>query len=113
MLIALWVPYPVLELGEVRRAQSISLCDHGNEIHPCAQTLHHFNVERLQGMASGSDKVQACVNPQIDLVRAAGLLFLQHVRLVLIVQEFDDRLPGVAVVDIVTEARRVNDSQAD
>lgn len=31
----------------------------------------------------------------------------------LVVKELDDGLPGVAVVDIVTEARRVNDGQAD
>lgn len=64
-------------------------------------------------MAGGADKVQAGVNTEIDLIRAARLLLLQHVRLVLVVEELDDGLPRVAVVDVVTETRGVDNSKAD
>ena len=64
-------------------------------------------------MASWSDEVKACMNSEIDPVGSARLLFLQHVRLMLIVQELYDRHPGVAVVDVVAEARSVNDCQAN
>jgi len=64
-------------------------------------------------VAGGPDKVQAGVDTEVDLIRAARLLLLQHVRLVLVVEEFDDGLPGVAIVDIVAEAGGVDDSQAD
>jgi hypothetical protein len=53
------------------------------------------------------------MDAEVDLVAAAGLLFLQHVRLVLVVEELDDGLPRVAVVDVVAEAGRVNDGQPD
>ena len=64
-------------------------------------------------MAGRSDEVKACMNTEIDSVGSAWLLFLQHVGLMLIVQKFNDRHPRVAVVDVVTEARSVNNGQAD
>lgn len=64
-------------------------------------------------MTGGADEVQASVDTEVDLVISAGLLLLQHVRLVLIVEELDDWHPGVAVVDIVSETRGVDDGQAD
>ena len=64
-------------------------------------------------MAGGADEVQAGVNTEIDLIRAARLLLLQHVRLVLVVEELNDGLPRVAVVDVVTETRGVDNSKAD
>jgi hypothetical protein len=64
-------------------------------------------------VAGGADEVQAGVDTEIDLIRAARLLFLQHVRLVLVVEELDDGLPRIAVVDVVAEAGRVDDREAD
>lgn len=64
-------------------------------------------------MAGGTDKVEACVNTKIDSINSAWLLFLEHVRLVLVIQEFDDWLPGVAIIDIVAKAGSINDGQAD
>ena len=64
-------------------------------------------------MAGRSDEVKAGMNTEVDPVGSAWLLFLQHVRLMLIVQEFDDGHPGVAVVDVVAEAGSVDDCQAD
>ena len=53
------------------------------------------------------------MNAEINFIHTAGLLLLQHVRLMLIVQEFDNWHPRIAVVDIISEARCVNDSEAD
>ena len=64
-------------------------------------------------MAGWSDEVKAGMNTEVDPVRSTRLLFLQHVRFMLIVQEFYDWHPRVAVVDVVAEARSVNDGQAD
>ncbi len=64
-------------------------------------------------MPCGPDEVQAGVDTQVDLIGAAWLLLLQHVRLMLVVQKLNDGLPGVAVVDIVPEPGSVDDSQAD
>jgi hypothetical protein len=64
-------------------------------------------------MSGGSDEVEAGVDAKVDLVAAARLLLLEHVRLMLVVQELDDRLPGIAVVDVVAKARSVDNSKAD
>ena len=64
-------------------------------------------------MARRADEVQARVDAEVDLVQAARLLFLEHVRLVLVIEKFDDGHPRVPVIHIVAEARRVNDGQAN
>jgi hypothetical protein len=64
-------------------------------------------------MSCRTNEVEAGMDSEIDLVLSFWLLLLQHVRLVLVVKEFYDRHPGVSVVDIVAEARCVNNSQAD
>jgi hypothetical protein len=62
-------------------------------------------------MTGGPDKVQASVDPKITLLTALGLLLLDHVRLVLVVNKVDNRRPRVAVIDIVSKARSVDDSE--
>jgi hypothetical protein len=59
-------------------------------------------------VAGGSDEVQAGMDTEVNLVGTTRLLLLQHVRLMLVVEELDNRLPRVAVVDIVTEAGSVD-----
>jgi hypothetical protein len=54
--------------------------------------LGHTTSESLR--SSRLDKVETSVNPQILLVGPVGLLFLPHVRLVLIINEVDDRSPA-------------------
>lgn len=94
-------------------AQGIGLGDDGNQVNAGAEALHHLNVERLQGVSSGSNEVQASVHTHVNLVGTAGLLLLEHVGLVLIIEELDDGLPGITVVDIVTESGGINNGQAD
>lgn len=113
MLLQDALTYSGLELRQVSRAQGVRLGNDGNQIDAGAKALHDFNIQRLQGVSSGSDEIQAGMDAEVDLVGAAGLLLLEHVRLVLVVQEFDDGLPRVAVVDIVAETGSVNDSEAD
>lgn len=64
-------------------------------------------------MSSRANEVQAGVYSQIDLLGSLWLLLLEHVALVLIVQELNDRLPAVPVVHVVSKAGGVDDSQAD
>ncbi len=51
------------------------------------------------------------MNTKIDLGFSTGLLFLQHVRLVLVVQKFDDGHPRIAIIHIIAKARGINNSQ--
>lgn len=111
--VVLRATYPGLELGQISGAQCISLSNDGDEVDTCAELLHDLDVERLEGVSGGADEVQAGVHAEIDLIAALRLLLLQHERLMLVVEELDDGLPGVAVVDVVAEARRVNDGETD
>ena len=64
-------------------------------------------------MSGGSDEVQAGVDTEVDFINTAGLLLLQHIRLMLIIQKLDNWHPGIAVVDIVAKARSIDDGEAD
>lgn len=64
-------------------------------------------------MASRSDEIETSVDTQVDFVHPSWLLLLEHVRFVLIIQEFDNGHPRVAVVHVVPKARSVNDCQTD
>ena len=64
-------------------------------------------------MAGGTDEVEASVDAQVDLVLTSRLLLLEHVRLVLVVEELDDGHPRVPVVHVVTEAGGVDHGQPD
>jgi len=64
-------------------------------------------------VARWANKVQTSVDTKIGLLLALGLLLLTHVRFMLVVYEFDNREPGVTVVDIVAKARGIDDGQLD
>jgi hypothetical protein len=64
-------------------------------------------------VAGGADEVEAGVHAEVDLVLAARLLLLEHIGLMLVVEELDDGHPRVAVVDVVAEAGGVDDSKAN
>lgn len=83
----------MFEARQICRAKGICLSNDGNEIDSRAQAFHDFDVQRLQGVASGSDEVEAGMYSQIDLVDPTGLLLLQHVGLVLVIKKLDNRHP--------------------
>jgi hypothetical protein len=103
--------YSLLEASQVSRAESIRLRNNRDQVDSRAQSLHDLNIQRFQCVPSRADEVQAGVNTEINLVDTTGLLLLQHVGLMLIIQELDDWHPGIAVVDIVSEARCINDGE--
>lgn len=86
-------PYSVLEAQQIIWTQGVRLGNDWDQVDPGAKTLHDFNVKRLKSMPSGTDKVQAGVNTEVDPVNTARLLFLKHVGFVLVVKEFNDWLP--------------------
>lgn len=71
--------YSLLESSQVRRAESVSLRNDGDQVDTRAEALHNLNIKGLQGVAGGSDEVQTGVDTEIDLVCTARLLLLQHV----------------------------------
>jgi hypothetical protein len=105
--------YSLLELGKISRAESVGLGNDGNQVNASTQSLHHLNVERLEGVASRADEVETGVDTEIDLVLTTRLLLLKHVGLVLVVEELDNGHPRVTVVDIVAKSGGIDDGQSD
>ena len=105
--------YSLLELVQVGRGHGVGLGDDGDQVDTGAQTLHDLNVEGLQGVAGGADKVQAAVDTHVAELLALGLLVLTHVRLVLIIDKVHNGHPAVAVVGVVAESGCINDGQFD
>lgn len=105
--------YPLLEASQISRAECVSLGNDGDQVNTSAQSLHNFDIKGLQSMTGRSDEVKTGVDAEVDLVRTTGLLLLQHVGFMLIVKEFDDWHPGVAVVHVVAETGCIDNGQAD
>lgn len=108
-LIASENSYPLLESAQILRAESIGLSNNWDKVDTSAKPLHHLNVQWLESVAGRADEVQAGMDTEVNLLLANWLLLLKHVRLVLVVKELDDGLPGIAVVDIVAEAGSIDD----
>jgi hypothetical protein len=51
------VTYTLLELGQVSRAERISLGDNRDQVHARAESLHDLNVKRLEGVAGRANEV--------------------------------------------------------
>ena len=75
--------------------------------------LIYKNETELLRMTSWPDEKQARVHPEVNLTLPLRLLFLSHVKLVLVIDEIDNWSPRVPVVDIVAKARGVNHGQLD
>jgi len=64
-------------------------------------------------MTSRPDKVQASMNTKVALLAALGLLLLDHVRLMLVVNKVDNGRPRVTVIDVVSKTGRVDNGEFD
>ena len=64
-------------------------------------------------MACRANEVEASMNPQVCFLFPLWLLLLTHVSFMLVVNELNNWEPGVAVVDIVSKSRGVNDREFD
>ncbi len=64
-------------------------------------------------MTGRPDEIQASVDPKVALLAALGLLLLDHVRLMLVVNKVDNGRPRVTVIDVVSKTGRVNDGEFD
>ena len=111
--IKFWRNYPLLEGCQVGRGECISLGNDRDQVDTRRQSLHNLDVQGLQSVASRPDEVKASMDTKVNLVSTAGLLLLKHVRFMLVVQELNNWHPRIAVVDVISETRCVDDSKAD
>jgi hypothetical protein len=105
--------YSLLELSNLLVGQSISLGNDRDQVDLGVQAAHDLNVEGLEGVASGLDKVNASVNTVVNNVHAVDLVLSLEVGIEALLNVLDNGSPRVIVVDKISEARSVDDGQAE
>jgi len=123
VLVVVWVhpdvveskllPDPVLECLSLLQSQAVRLGDNRNNVDAFTEFLENDNVDWLQSMASGVNEVQAAVNSGVlDVAFSLRSKLLAQVGRVLVLDVFDDGVPATVIVNEITEARSINNVQA-
>lgn len=62
-------------------------------------------------VTGGPDEVETSMNSHVNFVLPLRLLFLLHIKLVLVFNKIDNGCPTLVIVDIVTETGSVDNSK--
>lgn len=76
------------------------------------QPAHHLNVKRFQGVSSRLDEVYTCVDTVIDNIHPVNLVLGVEVGIKPLLDVLNDGLPGIIIIDKVTEAWGINHGKA-
>lgn len=76
------------------------------------ETLHDLNVEGLQRVACGLDKEDTCVDAVVHDVHPVDFVLGIQVSIEALLDVIRDWPPGLVIVDEVTEARGIDNGQA-
>jgi len=102
----------LLECEPLFRRQAVRLCDNRHHVHDLAQLLQHDDVDCAQRVSRRVDKEQRAVNPSVlDVAVSHRRQLFSQIRAVLVLDVFDNRVPAVVIVDLISVTRRVNDVQ--
>jgi hypothetical protein len=105
--------YSLLEQSNLLVGQGIGLGDHRDQVDLGVEAAHDLDIQRLEGVASRLDEVDTGVDAVVDNVAAVNLVLSLKVGVETLLNVLDNRAPRVVVVDKVTEARGINDAQAE
>jgi len=75
------------------------------------KTAHNLDVQRLQGVSSGLDEVNAGMDTVVNNVDTVDLVLGIKVCIEALLNVVDDWSPGLIVVDKVTETWSIYDGQ--
>ena len=104
--------YSGLEASDFIVGECVGLGDDGNQVDLGMEAAHNFNVQRLQGVASGLDEVNTGVDTVVHNVHPVDLVLGIQVGVVSLLNVVDNRSPRLVIVHKVTETGRVNNGQA-
>jgi len=104
--------YTLLECGNLVVGESVGLGDDGDKVDLGVQAAHDLDIKRLERVTSRLNEVDTGVDAVVDNVHAVDLVLGVQVSIEALLDVLNDWAPGVVVVDKVTKARGVNDSQA-
>lgn len=77
------------------------------------ETAHHFDVQRLEGVACGLNEEHASVDTVVHNVHAVNLVLGIEVSIETLLNVVDNGPPRLVVVDEITKARGIDDSKAE
>lgn len=105
----------LLESKNLLVRECVCLCNHRNQVDLGVQSAHDLDVQRLQGVTCGLDKVDASVDAVVNNVHAVDLVLGVQICVKTLLNVLDNGAPRLGVVDKVSKARGVDDrqSQAD
>jgi hypothetical protein len=105
--------YSLLELGDLLISQSISLGNDWDQVDLGVQTAHDLNVERLKGVTSRLDEVDASMNAVVNDIHSVDLILRLEVCIESLLNVLNDWTPGVIIVNEVAKAGGVDDCQSE
>lgn len=102
----------LLEREPLFHRQTVRLRDNRHYVHNLAQLLQHDNVNRTQRMSRRIDEEQRAVNPSVlNVTISHRRQLFSEIRAVLVLDVFDDGVPAIVIIDLVTVSGRVDDVQ--
>ena len=103
--------YALLERSNLVICKSVGLGNNRNQVDLGVKAAHDLNVKRLERMSSGLDEIDAGMDAIIDDVHAIDLVLGIEVGIEALFDVLNNRAPGVVVVDKVSKAGSVDDSE--
>jgi hypothetical protein len=105
--------YTLLEVRNLLIGESVRLGDDWNEVDLGVESTHDLNIQRLEGVASGLDKVDTSMHAVINNVHPVHLVLGVEICIESLLDVLDDWPPRIIVVHEVTKARGIHDGQAE
>lgn len=105
--------YSSLEAGNLLVGKCIRLGNHGNQVDLGMEAAHNLNVKGLEGVASGLNEEDTGVNSVVDNIHSVDLVLGIEVSIKTLFNVVGDWAPRLVVVDKVTKAGSINNSQAE
>jgi hypothetical protein len=102
----------LLESIDLFVGQGIRLGNDGDQVDLGVQSLHDLNVERLQRVASGLNEEDAGVDTVVNDVHPVDLVLSIEIGVKALLNVVGDGTPRLIVVDKVTKARGIHNSQS-
>ena len=104
--------YTLLEGGNLVVGKSVGLGNDRDKVDLGVQAAHDLDIKRLERVTSRLNEIDTGVDTVVDNVHAVDLVLGIQVSIEALLDVLNDGAPGVVVVDKVTKAGSVNDSQA-
>lgn len=106
-----WCTYSLFEVNNLLVRQSIRLGDNWNEVDLGMQSTHDFDIQRLESVAGGLNKVNACMYTVVHDVHPVYLVLRIQISVEACFDVFNDGPPRIVVVNEIAKSWCVYNSE--